>query len=489
VVGGWLPSRWRWVAVTAAGLAAAAAAAGGVELAAGSEHSPNGSAGPGALWVRHYNGPGNGIDLASSVAVSPDGRTVFVTGRSAGSNGLADYATVAYSAATGARLWLSRYNGPANGYDAATAMAVSPDGRMVFVTGRSVGGPASGVDYATVAYDAATGAQLWVSRYGGRVNWGSAIAVSPDGRTVVVTGSSYLPASGPEYVTVAYNAATGAQLWARRYSGIDRYGSQADAATVSPDSSTVFVTGSSSDGPYRTVYATIAYSARTGVQLWVSRYHGPVLGGGGGGSHIAVSPDGAIVFVTGTVSSDGVTVALSARTGTLLWASGYLYPDDIMQSASSLALSPDGHTVFVTGTSRDLALDTARYPYHTGYATVAYDATTGRQRWAASYGRHGNVSSDDALTVVVSADGRTVFVMGQQHSTTLGFDYATVAYQAATGVRRWVRRYDSGVQAMTNDAGHTGDVAVSPDGHTVCVTGYSAQTVKNPDYLTIAYRS
>jgi len=40
----------------------------------------------------------------------------------------------------------------------------------VFVAGASYGGRATGVDYKTVAYSAAAGRQLWVSRYHGPGN-------------------------------------------------------------------------------------------------------------------------------------------------------------------------------------------------------------------------------------------------------------------------------------------------------------------------------
>ena len=64
------------------------------------------------LWVKRYNGPGNGDDAACCVTPSPDGSTVFVTGYSLGSTGSKDYTTVANDASTGATLWVDRYNGP-----------------------------------------------------------------------------------------------------------------------------------------------------------------------------------------------------------------------------------------------------------------------------------------------------------------------------------------------------------------------------------------
>src|SRR6266545_7503330 len=53
------------------------------------------------LWASHYDGPGNSLDQASSVGVSPDGTTVFVTGTRVGATTAEDFATIAYVAGTG----------------------------------------------------------------------------------------------------------------------------------------------------------------------------------------------------------------------------------------------------------------------------------------------------------------------------------------------------------------------------------------------------
>ncbi len=63
-----------------------------------------------------------------------------------------DYVTIAYNAATGAPIWLRLYDGPAKAADGATAAAVSPKADRVFVTGHSQG-PGAGPDYATIAYN------------------------------------------------------------------------------------------------------------------------------------------------------------------------------------------------------------------------------------------------------------------------------------------------------------------------------------------------
>jgi hypothetical protein len=150
------------------------------------------------LWVKRYPGPGRTSDFANSVAVSPGGR-VLVTG---GSNG--DYATVAYSPG-GAQLWARRYNGPGNDSDVAYAVAVPGNGK-VYVTRTSWGGSSTRDDYATIAYNVRTGARLWVRRYYGPASGGdSATALAARGGRVFATGSSTGTTSGDDYATIAYD--------------------------------------------------------------------------------------------------------------------------------------------------------------------------------------------------------------------------------------------------------------------------------------------
>jgi outer membrane protein assembly factor BamB len=440
------------------------------------------AAGPGAqLWVKRYNGPGNSTDDARSVAVSPDGKAVFVTGTSPGTTSFQDYATVGYNAATGAQLWVSRYNGPDNGVDEASSVAVSPDGKTVFVTGYSYGTTSGEVDYATVAYNAATGAQLWVKRYVSPALQGSAtsVAAGPDGKAVFVTGYSASQATGGyDYATVAYNPATGAQLWVKRYNGP----AGADFAhSVTVSGSTVYVTGSSLGTNDGYDYATVAYNAATGAQLWVKRYNGAANGSRGANS-VAASRDGKTVFVTGssyagsTTDYDYATVAYNATTGAQLWVKRYTGPGSGDDQAYSVAASPAGTAVFVTGYSSGATSG------EVDYATVAYNAATGAQLWVKRYiGPTVGGIGTQAYSVAVSPTGSTVYVTGESGSDTT---YATVAYSAGAGAQQWAKRYTGNGP----DGGAAQAVAVSPSTGTVFVTGYSSGSGSGNDYATVAYQ-
>src|SRR5581483_11169995 len=345
--------RFAGIAALALGLASGAMAGARVSTGGVSRAEAPGD----LLWVSRYNGPANRDDIASALSVGPGGFRVFVTGSSERAGGSGDYATVAYSASTGNQVWLNRYNGPGNGSDVAHAVSVSPDRSKVFVSGESLGS-GSDLDYATVAYDAGTGARLWAKRYNGPGNSsdvGYALGVSPDSSRVYVTGGSVGPSGSTDYATVAYDAATGARLWVSRYKG-SRLRDDAFALAVSPDGAKLYVTGRSwGSGVIKDDYATVAYDAATGAELWVSRYDGPASKTDSA-SAIGVSPDGTKVFVTGLSEgsgsgSDYATVAYDTATGTQLWLSRYDGPGSAYDAAHALGFSPDGSRVFVTGMS------------------------------------------------------------------------------------------------------------------------------------------
>jgi DNA-binding beta-propeller fold protein YncE len=407
------------------------------------------------------------------MAVSPGGNTVFVTGYSYDNVRGYDYATVAYNAATGAQLWVKRYNGAGNDDDQAQSVAVSPDGGTVFVTGYSYDGPL-GYDYATVAYNAATGAQKWLKTYNGPGNIDDhaySIVVSPSGSAVYVTG-----ASGSAAATVAYNAASGARLWVKRYSVPGGYSSQASSVTVSPSGNTVFITGSSTVTVDN--YTTVAYDAATGAQLWAEHYNGPGHGDDEAAS-VRVSPSGNAVYVTGESTGtaqvyDYATIAYDVATGAQLWVNRYNGPANIGGQADALVVSPSGGTVFVTGQTAAGSGD---------YATVAYKAATGAQLWVKRYSGPAD-GTDGALAIAINPTGNGVYVTGESTGRADVTDYATLAYNPATGAQLWVTRYNG----PGNAGGQADSIAVSPSGGTVFVTGASNPGPSGLDYATIAYQ-
>ena len=442
--------------VTAAGAADPVTQAHQVAKAPGSRQA-SGVPAPGSqLWASRLSGPRNVLDRPSSLAVSPDGRTVFIaaTNRAAASGD--DYATVAYNAATGARLWTQRYNGPANDSDVATAVAVSPAGTTVFVTGTSETST-GGADYATIAYNAVTGAQLWVTRYHGAAHdsdVAKSVAVSPTGTTVFVTG--YTSGSTTRAaLTAAYNATTGSPLWVMGYQG-----HTASSVAVSPDGKDVFITGD----------ATAAYRATTGAQLWAKSYHDRYA------SSIAISPDGTNVFVTGVkyltgALSDYITIGYRAS-GARLWTQRYGDPAHD-NAAAAVAVSPDGTKVFITGQRGD-----ARG--HLGFATIAYRAATGAPLWTQRYNKPAHANT--ATSLAVSPTTGIVYVTGGSQAPNQE-DFATVAYGAAAGARLWVQGYNG----PANGDDYATAVAVSPNGTKLFVTGPSWGG-NGYDNLTIAYQ-
>lgn len=198
---------------------------------------------------------------------------------------------------------------------------------------------------------------------------------------------------------------------------------------------------------------------------------------------MAASPDGNSVYVIMTESAPGsdlrsrwAVVARDVDTGAERWSyredgapTGYSVP-------SSITVSPDNTRVYVSGTQREdyWAVDGS-------LVLKAFDAQTGEILWTETY--NGTPGYDGARQVIVSPDGAEIYTAGVSGAGG-NYDYTALAFDAATGQRRWVTRY-KGVDLDGSDAPF--DVALTPDGSTLLMTGWSdGYGEYNVDYATVA---
>jgi DNA-binding beta-propeller fold protein YncE len=378
-------------------------------------------------WVSRHRtdwGGGAGLSAGYDLGVSPDGSRVFVTGENINQATGSDIATIAYDATTGQQLWLAEYWHEGREIDRPVALVVSPDGTRVYVTGESRD-VATSSDYATIAYDAGTGARLWAARYntpGGRTqDTPLDLALSPDGSRLFVTGWSG---------TVAYVAHDpehpdheGERLWLAlpRLAPFD--------ITPSPDGSRVYLTGAAALMQLDSDYATVALDAEDGAELWRSTYDGPAQSRDIA-TEIAASPDGSRVYVSGASVGlidgtgmgtyfDYATLAYTADTGTQVWETRYDGLGHSVDSPFDVGLSPDGSRLFVTGQNW--------LNYTSTYVTFAYDTATGDERWMARYDAPG-YTLDDPVDLAVSPAGDRVYVAGTSSDLMRPANWATVAY-------------------------------------------------------------
>lgn len=447
-----------------------------------------------ASWIARYD-DSFGFDQAFGVEASPDGHTVFVAGNGYGQN---RYVTVAYDAHSGAVKWQSFFTRPGGSLQTQVRdIALAPDGQTVYVTGFSNNG--SGLEkFATVAYNAANGAEKWVAIFQSQWahgDYASEIAVSPDSQKVFVAGTSYhvnpdgSDDRSDDYRVVAYQASTGTQLWTSSFDSVGDVGNHGDrpeALAVSPDGAHVVITGRWAatgvhdiwGNAYGQHFGTISMSAATGAKEWFQEY----TGGSGDADQpndIAFSPDSTRVFVTGDsyggAGYQRATVGYSLSTGQRLWAVRFVGPGHNSDFGKAIAVSPDGSRVYVTGES------VAAAPV-ADYSTQALDASTGNQIWEARYSVPRGSRSED---LVVSPDGSRIYVTGASWTFT-GWNIATVSYETTLGLEQWVARYTHATGIGDQDDWDP-FIAIAPDGSQVFVTGTSAGGSTGKDLVTLSY--
>src|SRR5947199_363407 len=240
-------------------------------------------------------------------------------------------------------------SGSITGLDGASGVAVSPDGRTVYATGE--------VDDALAVFhrDSATGALTFVEMKQDAVdgvdglNGAKAVAVSPDGAHVYAAGSL-------ENAVAVFgrDAATGKLTFIE----VQREGQNgvlglfgAKAVTVSLDGANLYVAGG-----YDDALVVFDRNPETGMLTSVQLLEDGVGGVNGlnGADAVAVSPDGTHVFVTGSVDNALAVFERDPATGTLTYVERLrdgIAGVDGLHKAQAVAVSPDGASVYAAGSA------------------------------------------------------------------------------------------------------------------------------------------
>jgi len=413
-------------------------------------------------WVARYNGPGNGEDTASELAIDDSGN-VYVTGSSEGAEGTYQFATIKYDN-DGNELWVARFEGPnsqCNNY--ANALAIDSSGN-VYVAGTGVG-EWSWYDCVVVKYNS-SGEEQWVGRYDGLIyQYDEATDVALDNNgNVYITGKSQGYGTYPysfDYVTIKYNK-DGVAQWIKRYNGEGNWDDKANAIVVD-GSGNVYVTGYSIGYSTGTDYVTIKYNTN-GIEQWVKRYNTPGYDTDDNPEDIAIDSFGN-VYVTGKQTGEEYFYAIFGATikyngnGEQQWVTTF----NPYYHMYDIALNDNGN-IYVTGIKG----------YGEEIITIKLNEN-GIPQWSRVYEYViGSVNGHAYLTLDISEN---IYVLGIGNYSS---EFTIIKYSNA-GVEQWKTSYkNEGIEATI--AG----IALDANNN-VYISGTCSYTLIKSDFITIKY--
>ncbi|RJP74669.1 MAG: T9SS C-terminal target domain-containing protein [Candidatus Zixiibacteriota bacterium] len=309
-------------------------------------------------WASLYSGPADKDRMAYAIVVDSAGN-VYVTGSDHVSGAVTDIATVKYNAA-GQQQWAAIYNGSGNGEDMGKHLCLDGDGNPV-MAGYCTGS-GSGKDFVVVKYDPA-GNILWQATYNGPGNgndWITGLAVTGDNE-IYVTGVSEIASGGAatrNFTTIKYNA-QGQQAWVAAYNGPGNGQDEANALALAPAGG-VYVNGAGAGIGTGLDFVTLHYSSE-GVLQWEARYDGPTHGDDKN-TRLAVDGAGNVItagWSTSTSSFDYATVKYSP-TGAELWVRRYNSTASAYDKLYDVGVTAD-NGIIVTGEGASGWVHTIKY--------------------------------------------------------------------------------------------------------------------------------
>ena len=283
----------------------------------------------------------SGLDGAAGVAVSSDGRQVFVGG--ANDNALAIFDRDPNTGAIAFREAIADNDEAVNGFSGASRLTVSPNGRQVFVVGKDEPAvavfdrhPASG----TVAFrESFFNNPEGISSLAGAKD----IAIGPDGQQVFVTSSS-----DSALVVFDRDPSTGTIAFREAFFddslGLDGLG-QASGIAVSPDNRHVFVASKQDNA--LTVFDR---DPATGNLAFQASFQDDRNGVDGlqGAVDVAIGTDGQQVFVASELESTNAIFNRDTLSGALTFQGTFQATASGLDRLTGAVVSPNGQQLLAT---------------------------------------------------------------------------------------------------------------------------------------------
>ena len=342
----------------------------------------------------------NGLRSADALAFSPDGGQLYAAG--SGDSALAVFAR---DAATGALTFVEEdKQGSAGieGLSSASAVAVSPDGLSVYAAGTQ--------DDSVVVFlrDAGTGVLSFVERKRDSVDGvtglagANAVAVSPDGLNVYASGGT-----ANTLAVFLRDSTTGALTFIEA----DACAKGPQAIAISADGGHLYVAAGNDNAVE--VFARDPDSGTLTPVQTLKDNTGGVDGLAGAGS-VAISPDGAHVYVAGKLDDAIAVFGRDPSTGMLSFIEiqrQAVNGVDGLDGVQALVVSPDGTHVYTAASNRNEV------------GVFGRDPDSGSLTFVQA--QHDAVGTVDGLAgaaaLAVSPDGVTLYVAGKSANSVTAF--------------------------------------------------------------------
>jgi len=401
--------------------------------------------------------------------VKTDGSDVYIAGATMNGSGNLDILVAKYNS-SGTQVWIQQYAGTGNGIDFASDMVIS--GNFVYITGAVTNSTVSPqTDVITMKFNKFNGVVSFVRTYAGSpglIDGGKSITLDNASSSVLVTGLTTNSSGNSDILTLRYNA-SGTLQWVRVYA----YGANKDDAGLSirmHTSTNVNVNGviQISNNVYKQI--SLSYAVSNGSLSSTNISSAVTTNSFDAVTDFAIDNSNNI-YLSGTLTStvSGTNFYVQKLNGSSL-ASIWTYTFD----ANGLNDVPSG-----------IELDASNNVYVTGYTT---NATTGRNmtliklnssgvfQWNQTSTFNGN---DEAVDLVIDSNN-DIYITGSLTDDLNGLDFYTAKYNSS-GTKIW---------DIQTDGIHTNDKATNmalDSLNNVIVTGQTEISPGNYVYGTAKY--